>query len=289
MGSVGLVEPASQRFRINDLIVDYSTAMLQDFGGREPEPGDVVAVRGMAFAQGVLTATTVIRRVSGISAQAGDTIDLEGFITRFASTNAFDISGQRVVTNAATQYVRGNAQNLAADVFVDVRGQYNAAGELAAARIEFLPVSNVLIEATLEGVNPATGVLTLLGIEVTTTLRTRFVDDDDRPFGIADLRTGDSLEIAGYVEAGRLTATRVSRDDDDDGEVEIEGPVTDLAAPTFRVGTVLIATDSRTEFEGDDGSISAVEFFATAAGRIVEVEGQWNGVAVLAEEVEFED
>ena len=290
-GPISAIDSTLRRFRINALTVDYASAVLEGFAGAAPTIGQQVSIKGSTNLQGgILVATNVSLGEPGVPAAIGDSVDVAGLVTRFASASDFDVSGQRVTTSAATQFVGGSASGIAIDAQLDVRGQRNAAGALVAERIEFLPVSNVVIEATLEGIDSTAGTLRLVGIDVITNSRTRYDDDDDRTFGFANLRTGDSVQIAGYVQASRFVATRVSRDDDGGTDVEIEGPVTDLAAPAFRIGGVAITTNAQTEFESEgSGSPGAAGFFATALGRNAEVEGTWNGAAVLALEVEIED
>ena len=85
----------------------------------------------------------------------------------------------------------------------------------------------------------------------------------------------------------RFIAVRVERDDDGDNEVEIEGPIGSVAAPESRIAGIRILTNTFTEFERDDETITAAEFFAIALGRLAEVDGTWNGEVVVAEDVEL--
>lgn len=291
-GQASSVDTAARTFRINGLTVSYGAATLEGFASGQPGDGDGVFVRGPSPAAGQpLVASLVAGRAVGVGAVVDDNVDLEGLVTRFASTADFDVSGQRVAVTSATEFVASSTADLAADVLVDVEGRVDASNRLQADRIEVIPRAGIEIEARIEGVDVEGGTISLLGIVVYTTPRTRFEDDDGRPLSLANLRAGDEVELAGYLRDGRLTAVRVERDDDDDNdsEVEIEGPVSDLAPPEFRIGGIRILTDSRTEFEDGDRDLSAAEFFATAEGRVVEVEGSWTGEVVLAEEVEFED
>ncbi len=286
LGIVSDVDTSQQRFRINGLEVDYSAATVDGFASGAPANGDAAYVRGPTPATGAaLAATQVAARPNGAPAEDDDNVDLEGFVTRYVSSADFDVAGQRVATSAATQYVASSAADLRLDVFVDVEGTLDAGGVLQAERIEVIPVANILIEAALDSVDAQAGTLGLLGVEIAANARTRYADDDDQFFSLADLRAGDGVQIAAYQRAGGLTAVRIERDDDGADDVEIEGPATDLADPEFRVGGIRIVTDSQTEFD----DTSRAEFFATAAGRRVEVEGTWTGSAVLAEEVELED
>jgi nitrous oxidase accessory protein NosD len=132
----------------------------------------------------------------------------------------------------------------------------------------------------------------MLGRTVTTTSLTRFEDHssaDLERFSLADLRTGDYVELRAYEEAGVLVATLVERDDPEDGETEVEGVATDVAPPNLTVGGIAVTTDTATEFKNRDGVITAAEFFSLAPGREVKIRGTLVGAVVLAERAELED
>lgn len=283
------VDPVALSLRINDLRVDFSAAVLDGFASGMPVPGDTVFVRGPEPAPGEsLRAGLLAWRPAAVDIAADENVDLEGLVTRFESLGDLDVAGQRVVIVAETEFVASTDQEVARDAFVDVEGRVDADGRLLVARMQVIPRADIDIEARIDGVDVAAGTIQLLGIEVFIDARTRFEEDDGLQLELADLRPGDGVEIAGYYREGRFTAVRVARDDDDD-EVEIEGPAMDLAQPEFRIGGIRIVTDALTDFDGDDGPITGDEFFSIAEGRRVEVEGSWNGEFVRAEEVELED
>lgn len=286
VGLVSALNAAARRFNINGLVVDYGAANLDGFPGGGPANGEMVRVRGpQPASSGALLAAAVSWRAAGVVADTNDNVQLEGLVTRFAATGDFDVAGQRIVTDGSTVYVATTAASLKANDLLGVQGVRNGSGQLVADRIEAFPTANIEIDARIDAVDTAAGTVNLLGIDVFTSARTRFVGDDDDVFSLADLRAGDGVEIAGYVADGRFMAVRIERDDDDDSEVEIEGTVTDLAQPEFRIGGIRIVTDAQTEFD----DTSAAAFFAGAAGRRVDVEGTWTGTFVRATEVELED
>jgi len=288
-GVASAVDLVAGRLRINELSVDFSAAGLDGFAAGMPTEGDTVFARGpQPIAGQPLVASLLGWRAAAVDAVPDENVDLEGLVTRFDSLADLEVAGQRVVTGENTEFAMSSPAEVARDAFLEVQGKLDAEGRLAAARVEVIPRADIEVEADIDGVDLAAGSIQLLGIEALTTARSRFEDDDGRQLGLADLRPGDGVELAGYYRDGRFTAVRVARDDDD-GEVEIEGPVLDLAPPEFRIGGIRIVTDPLTEFDGDDASLTADEFFAIAAGRRVEVEGAWNGEFVRAEEVELED
>ncbi|MEX0709291.1 MAG: DUF5666 domain-containing protein [Woeseia sp.] len=292
-GIVANLDSVAMTFSINNLVVDYSQASLDDFDSGQISNGDLVEVEGDQFGNnGELIADSVeleddIRDNDDIE---DSDVEIEGLITRFVSATDFDVSGIPVTTNGNTQYDDGTDADLALDVLVEVDGRFNSDGVLVADEIDFEEIGRLEIEALVDNVDTAAGRVTLLGITVEINDETRMEDDTDamvRPFSINNINVGDWLEVKGYEEepgSNLLTATRVERDDADD-EASIQGFATDVANPSFRILGLAIDTDGNTEFD----DISASEFFATAEGRLVEVDGNLNGVRFLATEVEFEE
>lgn len=292
-GVVSNLDSVAMTFSINNLVVDYSQASLDDFGTGQISDGDIVEVEGDQFGNnGELFADRVeleddIRDNDDI----GDSdVEIEGLVTRFVSTTDFDVSGIPVTTDSSTEYEDGTAAGLALDVLIEVDGRFNSDGVLVADEIDFEEIGVLEIEAMVDNVDTAAGRVTLLGIAVEINDETRMEDDTDaqvRPFTIDDINVGDWLEVKGHEDepgSNIVTATRVERDDADD-EALIQGYATDVVNPSFRILGLDIDTDGNTEF-GDTGS---GDFFATAEGELVEVDGNLNGTRFLATKVEFED
>jgi hypothetical protein len=284
------VDAAAGRFSINGLVVDYGSATLTGFASGAPANGDTVFVSGPSPAVGQpLLASLVAWRAGGVDAEADDNVFIEGLVTAFRSAADFEVAGQPVLTTGNTVFVGSSLARLARDALVSVEGTLDQQRRLIAVRVEVAPRADTEIEARIDGVDLAAGTIRMLGIDVHTTARTRYEDDDDdRPIALADLRPGDGVDIAGYSLDGRFIAVRVERDDDGDNDVEIEGPIGLVAAPEFRIAGIRILTNVSTEFELDDETITAAEFFAIALGRLAEVEGSWNGEVVTAEKVELD-
>jgi hypothetical protein len=64
-----------------------------------------------------------------------------------------------------------------------------------------------------------------------------------------------------------------------------------ISNPQLSILGVAVETTASTEFEdADETPVSATAFFdLVEVGDIVEATGAWNGTALIAEEVEFED
>ena len=292
-GRVVALEAASKRFTVGSLIVDYSAAVLEDFGAAGIAAGDLVEVKGREFLSGgVLSASRVHREDHGTEAPSGGEAEYEGFVTRFASAGDFDVDGRRAAATATTAYVGGTAADLGPDIKVEVEGRLDDSGVLVAARIVFRRPASVRLEAPVEAVDVSAGTLRALGLTIVVDAMTRREDheQDDHFFALDDLRIGDWVEVAGYPDpagSDRMIATRLERDEPED-QVELRGQAESLAAPRFEILGVAIETTPETEFEDEESDISAETFFASAAGRIVDVEGRWDGTTLVADEAEIE-
>lgn len=290
-GLVSGLDAAAMRFTVGSLVVDYSDAVLEDFGAGGPANDDLVEVKGTEFlADGALKATKVENEGGGLNGDDGDEAEVEGLVTRFVSPADFDVAGQQVTTTGATAFEGGTSADLALDLKVEVEGEFDAAGVLVADKVEFKHSSSVRLAALVDGVDAAAGTLTVLGLTVVVDENTRKEDQesDDHFFDLADVRVGDWVEVAGNPDdSGRIIATLLERDDAED-EVELRGPVDALEAPRFSILGVSVETTPDTEFEDEESLIDAAMFFATAAGQTVEVEGSWDGTSLTASKAEIE-
>lgn len=308
-GFVEALDTAAMTFRINALVVDYGSASLDDFPGGEPAEGDFVEVKGERFGpNGELIATEVERESPRPDYDDDDDgfdddyeTEIEGYITRFASAEDFDVSGQPVTTTPSTRYEDGSAADLALNVKVEVEGRINADGVLVAEEIEFEDERerDIRIAARVDSVDADNDTVVLLGIPVRVDAETRMEDDDDEDevrLTVADIRVGEYLEIRGSEspdEAGVVLASRLEREDDeDDDETILQGFVESVSEPTLGILGVTIETGAGTEFEGrNDEDLRADEFFAeVVVGDLVKAKGiESSDTTILAEEVEFED
>ena len=293
-GYVDAVAAAAHRFDLNGLVVDYSSANMDDFTTGEPAVGDLVLVKGFTFlADGTFLATRIeLRSDDWLTAGSGDLIEVEGTVTEFVSVTDFTVVPWKVTTSSATTYEHGTATDLADGVHVRVKGTANAAGVLVASKIAFMEVATVRIVAQLESFDPY-GRLGLLGITVIVSDTTLYRDMSAlalRDFDFFDLAIGNWLDVRGYEEpegSGRVVATQVLRIDPADS-VRLRGPFRDPAPPSFDILSVLVTTSDTTRFvlEGNV-RLTAAEFFSQAPGELVEAWGSWNAPVLSAQRVEL--
>ena len=278
-------------FMINDLLVDFSAATLEDFPNGAPEDGQLVEAEGNVLGgAGELIATRVEFEDDLFSDDSPDLVEIEGFITRFSSATDFDVEGVPVTTNGQTQYEGGVEADLGINRKVEVEGEFDANGVLVASEIELKAAGFIRIEGLVDDIQG--DLLTVLGLNVRIEPGTRIEDKSSaevEPFDAADINVGDYLEIRAFENANGLIATRVERDDFDQ-EVALRGFVDSVAAPNFTILGVPVETSAGTDFEDrNDQPITADAFFDQALDSLVEASGAWVNGVIVAEEVELED
>jgi hypothetical protein len=292
VGKVANLDTAAMTFKLDALVVKYSTALLRDFTNSGIANGQFVEAKGNALdAGGALVATSIELHDfehGPVPFQRG----LEGLVTRFVSATDFDISGHPVTTTATTVFEGGTAADLALNAKVGAEGAINASGVLVATKIRFKRGNGAglagLVQTAIPDATGNGGTLTVMGVTITVDNMTRIEDRTAthiEMFGVKDLHIGDYVEVRGRETAAlKLTAARLERRPVS-SEVWVRGAVRNLAAPNFTALGVGVTTSTSTVFEG----VTSTQFFATAAGLVVKVEGTLVNNQIAATEVEFED
>ncbi|MGD9386997.1 MAG: DUF5666 domain-containing protein, partial [Gammaproteobacteria bacterium] len=309
-GFVTDLDTAARTFTINGLLVDYAGSSVDDaFPGGTLAEGDLVEAEGNVFDGGTLFASEVEFwgnrprfACDGFDADDDDgscEIEIDGYVSEVTSANSFRLNGIQVLINPDTSFEDGTAAEIAVNVPLEVDGFIDADGVVVAEVIDFEDDERPIeIEAPVQAVDLANGVITMLGIEVQFTSRTRFEDfsvAQASPFRAEDIRVGDYLNVTGVPAEGAgadVVATKVERDDDDDGDVSLQGFVESLSLPNLVILGVTVQTTADTDFElRADDDASQAEFFGTIAiGELVDVDGiQVSEAAILADEIEQED
>jgi len=107
-GTVAGLDNNNMRFTLRGLTVDFSSAMLDNFPNGQIADGDFVEAKGVNLgATGELIATRVELESLVPGVDDGDRVEVEGFITRFASATDFDVAGFPVTTNGSTVFEGG--------------------------------------------------------------------------------------------------------------------------------------------------------------------------------------
>lgn len=293
-GVVTNLDPATSRFMLAGLTIDANRATFEDFPANIAN-GNFVEVEGSTLnPTGDLVADRVELESSSaaVGVDEGTEFEIEGLITTFTSAADFEVSGVRVTTDQATEFENGSASDLALNVRVEVEGRVGPNDTIIADEVELKLESDVVIEALVEAVSPASGAFTMLGIDLTTNATTQLIDESDANlpgFTIADLAIGDYVKVKAIGGTDPVLASLVKRLNPEN-DLEITGPVTAINDPEFSIEGALVQTDGATSFEDAAGvSITAADFFAAVQiGSRVEAEGQSPAAGTLvADSVEL--
>ena len=294
-GKISALDTVAKHFNIDQLVVDYTSATLRDFGTTQLANGLFVKVKGPALSSGGLlnAAVVILHDVehAGPSGEANRTEhELEGLITRFVSATNFDIAGHAVTTADNVTYEGGTAADLALNAKVEADGPVNASGVLVATRIKFKRSNNAGIAGVIQAVSANSsglgGTLTVMGVTITVDNNTRVEDKTDshiEMFRLANVQVGDYVAVRG-IETGalQLTASRLERRRLTN-EVWVRGTVRNVASPNFTSLGVPVTTNNSTLFKDS----TSANFFATAAGRVARVVGTLSSGQITAVGVEF--
>ncbi len=299
LGTVSAHDMTSSLFNVNDLVVDYSGATLDnDFPGGQISDGDFVEAKGTSLVGGTLIAREVDLKNALPNVEEGVHVEIQGFITRFASSTDFDVTGLPVTTTASTVYEGGVEGDLGLNVKVEVEGDVNSGGVLVATKVDIRRAKAVRATANVDSVNAGANSLVMLGITVSVDTLTRLEDKssaDVRPLTLADINAGDYVEVRGGEfpsGSGDILATILERDDADTESI-LQGFVETISNPSFTILGVTIETGAGTIFRDEnDTAISSTDFFdqlALAPNSLVKAKGSEVAETVIsATEVEFE-
>ncbi|MDH3276293.1 MAG: DUF5666 domain-containing protein, partial [Gammaproteobacteria bacterium] len=180
LGIVSGHDMANSLFNINDLVVDYSGATLDNFSAGQISDGDFVEAKGVSLnIDGELVANRVELKNALPNVADGVHVEIQGFITRFTSAQDFDVTGFPVTTTASTVYEGGVEGDLGLNVKVEVEGDVNSSGVLVATKVDIRRAKAVRTTANVDSVNVGANSLVMLGITVSVDALTRLEDKSD--------------------------------------------------------------------------------------------------------------
>lgn len=299
-GNVRNLDAVAMTFQIDDLLVSYASANLNDFDGGVPAEGQRVEVKDelKTYITNSLSinATKVEPQPGLVSGSPGDEIEIESIVTQVNSPTSFVIAGKTVTTSNSTLYLFGDADQIAVGVKLEVEGRLNSSGNLAASKIKFEDNdSRISGQVFAKGVNTLT-MLNAAGVVVTVSDQTQIENDTTNgPLDFAGIMVNDYLEIRGFIGAnGAFIATEIERDDLD-SDASIRGVVTafDSVARTVTVLGQTLNTNVTTQYQViNDQVVTADAFFNSLTSGLTIVEGKWdpfNNIVDSVKELEVED
>jgi Domain of unknown function (DUF5666) len=241
-GFVRELNESNYTFKLNQQQVSFAVAQLINVDNNRLQNGMLITAIGALNNSNELSATS-INKLNTYFPTSTKNADIEGFITRFASTTDFDVAGSRVTTNNQTRYENGTSANLILGAKIELKGSINDSGQLVAGNIEFELAGDSILSGTVTSlqITNLTGIvsgrLEVGGTMIQTTSSTRYEDNGNsqlKRFNLGAIQIGDYLEITGYFREAEFIATKIEREepdddsDDDKGEDTGEDLVDDL-------------------------------------------------------------
>lgn len=263
-------------FTFNALTVDFSGAELINFATGYIVEGNIVEVKGTDFGiNGELIALQVEQH-ERISGDFGELGEFEGLISNFDSAYSFSVGGVAVSTNADTSFIGGGKGNLAANVSVEVAGEFDDDGILVVSKV-IIRGTRIRIHAEVDSISSSS--FTALGITATTDSNTRWRDNgpiDADQFSLAKLYVGDYVEVRSFKNSTSTTSLRaesVNREDPET-EVRLQGFVSHVGEQGFQIHGVTINVRNSDFSDANDKPISASAFInVLTEGTFVKVTG----------------
>lgn len=264
-------------FRIGALTIDFSTT------SGTPVDGAVVEVKGLSSGFDAVSSTLTASSISSIqgpSVGSNQSIEIEGYVTRFVSPTDFDVDGVRVRTTATTAYQNGTVASLAPNVKVEVEGVVDAVGVLVADFVEIQETGSIRLEGDIEQIDTAGQRLRVLGVDFAISAATDLEDDssaDVDPLTFADLTVGDRVEMRGYLDGTTVIAVELERDDTD-SRARLRGPVTAESAVQAMVTILGVRIDagSSTQYQDENDSTISRDAFHAAVSIGTYVTADWD-------------
>ncbi|HIN93011.1 MAG TPA: hypothetical protein EYM99_09350 [Alphaproteobacteria bacterium] len=252
-------------------VVDYSGGVVVGFGGAVLGDGSLVRIEGELSGGGVLNASMIENRQEALNGLGENNVLLHGLVTEVPSSTQLGVAGNTVQVNADTQFINGSQGEIDLDHSVRIEGRFDEDGRVIAEQVIQLSPTHG-IEAYVENIELNTGSIELLGLTLSTTASTLYIDsssDDLSLFSIDDLAIGDRLILSVFSSEALIEVSRLERVDDPGGNaVSIQGPVEALPVePGLSILGLAIDTaalqDNTGFFEGDQLPVTRNRFYGS--------------------------
>ena len=276
-------------FEIGALTVDYHNANLSAM----PDPasntwnGLLVDVRGSQVSPGGpgpygvrITATKIQPEKLGI--KGGEGAEIEGFVTLVLAQSDFYLGNVHVQTNGSTTFEGGTLNDILVGAHLEVHGSL-VGDVVSATKVEF--EGETELEANVATIDPSNNTLTLIGLaglaiqfDSKTTLH-----GQGNPRLLADLSSGDHLQIHGRPRSGNTVLAKEVERSDPKSNVQLQGLVTSASDPFMVLLGASIDTSLIPEsgLRGRDGAIGRSAFFGNlSSGKKVTLRGTYQGNTV---------
>ncbi len=298
-GVISQLDTANQRFSLSDIVIDYSNAEFTNITVDGLANDLVVRVKGDAslLVDNVFTVSKVKAIVREDAPGEGESMHLEGLITRLDSTEFFVVNDVNIVVDTNTEFEYGDANSLAVNTYVKVKGTVNTEGNLLAKEIRIQQAMEVKIEGFVQTIDLDANTVTVLDVMFYLDEQTQMKDDSDvekKYFSLTDLAVNDFIELKGFVDGdGRNVATQLERKNHDArADTEIKGKVEEIKIDSFSFvlsGITVSTTDTTVLKDSNEQLLNQETFFQQLQlAMSLEVEGQLTDGVFIATKVKIE-
>ncbi|MBI3777055.1 MAG: hypothetical protein HY273_16170 [Gammaproteobacteria bacterium] len=250
-------------FKVGALVIDYSLASVDAPNGLS---NDLYVEIKSTYApvNNVLSANKIEIKDGGrkgVVGNDGDTLELEGIVTKVNSPAMFELNGQIILLTNQTQYENGDINKLVVGATLEVDAQSDSNGNATANKIKFREASAASLSAYVLAIDKTASTVSVLGLTVQVNNFTVLKDERDNDpvwdFGINKLALEDYVEMKIYKDgSGGWIATQMIRNDaESPGIVSLKGAVENIPALgqlTVAGVTVLIPSGDSQGYNIDD-------------------------------------
>ena len=246
---------ARSTFEIGSLTVDYRNTDLREMPSHTNNSwnGLVVDVRGSQVSSGGsgsygITMTATKMKPEGLGTEDSEGAEFRGFVTQVIAPGDFYLGNVHVQMRAGTTFEGGTLNDILVGAQLEVQGSL-VGGILNATKVEF--EGETELQANVATINSGDNTLTLTGLAglvIQFDGRTAF-HGQGNPRRLADLRSGDHLQIHGRQSGGNIVLAREVEWSASKSNVQVQGLVTSATDPII----VLLGASIDTSFISESG------------------------------------
>jgi len=287
---------ANSSFKLTDTLVNFDSNTTIE-GNIPLADGLFVEVKGILESANVITASKIeIEDEDSQFDEDSGTISLQGIISDFNSLSDFKINGQAIDASNALLMPADADSQLENGIKVEVEGSI-LNGILQADKLE-LRQGKIKLETTVSSVDlttkeilleiPMSTSTLLISTDNTTQLNDQTEVDID-PLTLADLSSGDFLEIEARELNGNIIATQIKRNEIDD--FVLQGVVDSIEPETsVTILGISYSVDPDTQYEDtEENPLQAAAFFnLLKLGDFIKIKDEISADGI-ADKISFED
>ncbi len=297
-GKIEELDGNSNTFKLNQLIVDYSEAQIDE----QLIDGLQIVVKGKYYNNTKLIAERIrVRDEVSYFKRKNTKVQVHGHISDFDGIDSFTVMDLEAQTDQSTVFFEGDQSQLKDDARVRIIGRISYEGILIVSELTFLKsaittingeVTQIEIQRSNSRRYRDSADMVVNGIEIKITPHT-FLEGKGPSFRygrikLDDIKIGDTVEIAGRYKNDKFYAKKLELERDmPQQKRRVSGRIQALDPNNSQfsiTGSKITITD-RTRIRSNSKIINKTEFFESAEGHRVEVLGTKTGESAYEADV----